>query len=87
MVRALVQEANLLEVEIGEGWERMCKFLGKEVPGYPYPRVNDKEEFGQKMAIFAKAGLQRLIWKAMQHVVLVAMVLGGMTLIVGMLKA
>ena len=23
-----------------EGWEPLCKFLGKEIPGQPFPRKN-----------------------------------------------
>lgn len=38
-------EERLLEYEIKEGWEPLCRFLGKEVPGEDFPRVNDTGEF------------------------------------------
>jgi len=35
-------ESRFLEYSIGEGWERLCAFLGVEVPvGVEYPRADD----------------------------------------------
>jgi hypothetical protein len=42
-VRAVVPKENLLEFEYKDGWEPLCKFLGKDVPAGPYPRVNDAQ--------------------------------------------
>jgi hypothetical protein len=42
-VVATVPEDNLLIMEFGEGWERLCRFLGKEMPSVPYPKVNSTE--------------------------------------------
>jgi hypothetical protein len=39
-----VPEEKLLVMELGEGWDRLCKFLGKEVPEVPYPNLNTKDE-------------------------------------------
>ena len=39
-VRAVVPKDQLLEFEIGDGWESLCKFLGKEVPQMAYPHAN-----------------------------------------------
>lgn len=36
---------RLLEYEVKEGWEPLCRFLGKEVPGEAFPNVNDKDFF------------------------------------------
>ncbi|GAA5813073.1 hypothetical protein MFLAVUS_006540 [Mucor flavus] len=44
-VKAYVPADRLLVLELGEGWERLCKFLGKEVPDTPYPSSNSTEEF------------------------------------------
>jgi hypothetical protein len=44
-VKRVIPAERLLVMELGEGWERMCKFLGKEVPNEPYPSVNSTEEF------------------------------------------
>jgi len=40
-IRRLVPKDRLLEFRVEEGWEPLCKFLGKEVPDEPYPRVNE----------------------------------------------
>ncbi|KAI8372123.1 P-loop containing nucleoside triphosphate hydrolase protein [Blakeslea trispora] len=44
-VKRTVPPEQLLIMELGEGWERLCTFLGKEVPDEPYPKVNSTEEF------------------------------------------
>ncbi|KAG2211849.1 hypothetical protein INT47_004536 [Mucor saturninus] len=44
-VKKFVPKENLLIMQLGEGWERLCEFLGKEVPDIPYPRVNSTQEF------------------------------------------
>jgi hypothetical protein len=28
-------------MKLSDGWEPLCKFLGKPVPDEPFPRVND----------------------------------------------
>jgi hypothetical protein len=40
-VRAVVPKDNLLEFRSEDGWEPLCKFLGKQVPEGPYPHIND----------------------------------------------
>lgn len=34
-------------MELSEGWEPLCKFLGKPIPKEPFPRVNDAEASDQ----------------------------------------
>lgn len=42
MIRGLVPSQQLLEWKVEDGWEPLCKFLGKEVPhGQAFPRTND----------------------------------------------
>eukprot|EP00951_Prasinocladus_malaysianus_P037058 scaffold395020_cov32-Prasinocladus_malaysianus.AAC.2 len=36
---------RLLVFKATDGWEPLCKFLGKPVPDVPYPHVNDTEQF------------------------------------------
>ncbi|OJD28098.1 hypothetical protein ACJ73_00495 [Blastomyces percursus] len=46
MIRGLVPPERLLEWRVEDGWEPLCKFLGKEVPhGQPFPRANDAAGF------------------------------------------
>ncbi|KAH8898634.1 hypothetical protein GQ53DRAFT_635203, partial [Thozetella sp. PMI_491] len=38
-----VPKDNLLIMTVDQGWEPLCKFLGKPVPDEPFPRANDAE--------------------------------------------
>ncbi|KAI1357688.1 hypothetical protein F5Y08DRAFT_323685 [Xylaria arbuscula] len=40
-VRSLVPKDQLLEMDLKDGWEPLCKFLGVPVPDEPFPRAND----------------------------------------------
>ncbi|GAN10270.1 conserved hypothetical protein [Mucor ambiguus] len=51
-VKKTVPPERLLIMELGEGWARMCNFLGKEVPTEPYPRTNSSEEFEKMINVF-----------------------------------
>jgi hypothetical protein len=44
-VRRLVPPERLLVYESGEGWEKLCAFLGVPVPAAPYPKVNSTDDF------------------------------------------
>lgn len=41
-VRRTIPRERLLEYEVGQGWEPLCKFLGVPVPSEPLPRLNDR---------------------------------------------
>ncbi|KAI1292594.1 hypothetical protein F5Y03DRAFT_388213 [Xylaria venustula] len=40
-VRALVPKDRLLEMDLSQGWEPLCRFLNVPIPDEPFPRVND----------------------------------------------
>ncbi|KAH7125811.1 P-loop containing nucleoside triphosphate hydrolase protein [Dactylonectria macrodidyma] len=44
-VRGAVPSEQLLEFKLSDGWEPLCRFLGKEVPNVPFPHVNDSAEY------------------------------------------
>ena len=44
-VKATIPANRLLIYEVGEGWERLCQFLGVPVPNEPYPSENSRAEF------------------------------------------
>ena len=44
-VRRSVPADRLLVYESGEGWERLCAFLGLPVPSAPYPALNTTGDF------------------------------------------
>lgn len=41
---------RLLVFEASQGWEPLCRFLDREVPEEPYPRVNTTEDFRSRTA-------------------------------------
>ena len=47
-VKATIPRERLLVFDAKEGWEPLCRFLGKPVPAEPYPRVNTREDFGAR---------------------------------------
>lgn len=46
-VRAAFGDDRLLVWSVAEGWPRLCAHLGVHVPDEPFPRVNDREDFGR----------------------------------------
>ncbi|OAA65324.1 hypothetical protein SPI_02111 [Niveomyces insectorum RCEF 264] len=43
MIRGMVPKDRLLEWDISDGWEPLCKFLGKPVPNEEFPHANAVE--------------------------------------------
>lgn len=44
-INRLVPPERLLNFNVAEGWEPLCKFLGKEIPATPFPNVNNTNQF------------------------------------------
>ncbi|MFD0980680.1 MULTISPECIES: sulfotransferase family protein [Tropicimonas] len=44
-VQAAFGADRLLTYELGEGWTRLCDFLGCDVPDEPFPRSNEADDF------------------------------------------
>ncbi len=44
-VIAAIDPGRLLVYQVGEGWERLCRFLDVPVPLTPFPRENSREDF------------------------------------------
>ena len=47
-VKRTVPPENLLVFNVKQGWEPLCKFLGKPIPDKPFPRCNDTGKFGSR---------------------------------------
>jgi hypothetical protein len=63
-----VPEDRLVFFEMKDGWEPLCKVLGKKVPeGVPFPRINDSEAIERTAQYHIKRGLVR--WGAILAVV------------------
>lgn len=39
----MIPKSQLLEYDVRDGWEPLCKFLNVPVPNEPFPRENDSE--------------------------------------------
>lgn len=48
-VQAAFGPDRLLTCHLGDGWEPLCRFLGKPVPDQPFPRTNSAQEFSALM--------------------------------------
>ena len=44
-VRAAIPPERLLVFDVADGWEPLCRFLGKPVPSIPFPHLNTNKEF------------------------------------------
>ncbi|KAI8889098.1 hypothetical protein K501DRAFT_239425 [Backusella circina FSU 941] len=44
-----VPKENLLVMQLGEGWERLCEFLGKPIPDVPYPNLNSPKQLQESI--------------------------------------
>jgi hypothetical protein len=49
-VRKTIPPERLLAYELREGWEPLCRFLGRPVPDEPFPKVNTTEDFRRMIA-------------------------------------
>ena len=49
-VKRAIAPRRLLVYEASEGWEPLCRFLGRPVPAEPFPRVNTTDEWRERMA-------------------------------------
>ncbi|CAM1503533.1 Fc.00g011240.m01.CDS01 [Cosmosporella sp. VM-42] len=54
---ARVRGKEVLDFKAEEGWEPLCKHLGKEVPATAFPRVNEKKTFNVIKGILIARGL------------------------------
>jgi hypothetical protein len=49
-IRHLVPPEKLLDIGLQDlDWEPLCRFLGKEVPDQPFPRLNESRVFNNKL--------------------------------------
>ncbi|KAI9280864.1 P-loop containing nucleoside triphosphate hydrolase protein [Umbelopsis sp. AD052] len=56
-VKKYVPADRLLWFETGvDGWDKLCDFLGKEVPSTPWPHVNSSEDFKANMKRLREGG-------------------------------
>ncbi|KAI8351533.1 P-loop containing nucleoside triphosphate hydrolase protein [Blakeslea trispora] len=57
-IKSIVKPENLLIMNVGEGWEKLCPFLGLPVPqDTPYPHMNKGDRF-EDMLLNIKESLE-----------------------------
>lgn len=64
LVRSLAPKDKLFEYRLADGWEPLCKFLGKVVPGVPFPHFNDSASNTQSFKELATKGMKNILWNA-----------------------
>jgi hypothetical protein len=74
----LVPPEQLVEVKLedGMGWDKICPFLGVEVPEGPYPRSNDSVVFNERAKRVMRGNIVAF-FKRMAVMTLGPSVLGG----------
>jgi hypothetical protein len=77
-IRRVCPKENLLDFKLSQGWQPLCAFLGKEVPDVPFPRVNDRAEFKEKMHILLMLVMIRAVKRWLWLLGSVAAVVVGM---------
>ncbi|OOF93926.1 hypothetical protein ASPCADRAFT_209179 [Aspergillus carbonarius ITEM 5010] len=58
-LKEVVPSDRLVFFDVKEGWEPLCKALGKDVPDIPFPRINDSKAIDQVAEYHIKRGLKR----------------------------
>ena len=63
-VQQAIAPERLLVWNASDGWEPLCEFLEVPVPGVPFPHINDRTEFLNRIIDGSIASLQE--WRARQ---------------------
>jgi Sulfotransferase domain len=83
MIRDIVPPERLLEFNAKEGWEPLCRFLGKEVPKSEFPRSNEsalfKKRIDSSFLISNNEKLRMLLRQFSVLMVVIAMIFGGLS--------
>jgi len=77
-IRRITPKKRLLEYRLGEGWEPLCRFLGKPIPDVPFPHINETEMLKEQLGLMASKALKRSARNV--GLVVILLVVGGMTL-------
>ncbi|KAI8609606.1 hypothetical protein BC830DRAFT_1149774 [Chytriomyces sp. MP71] len=48
-VKLCCRPGQVLEFSVKDGWEPLCKFLNKPVPGEPFPKLNDAASYQKRL--------------------------------------
>lgn len=74
-LKRTVPEDRLVFFDVRDGWEPLCKALGKEVPdGIPFPRINEGQATKAVITKHVQRGLIRWAWILAAGVAIVAVI-------------
>lgn len=62
LLKRTVPGDRLVFVSVKDGWEPLCKALGKEFPSVPFPRINDSDAIDAFAKKHLVRGLVRWAW-------------------------
>lgn len=74
LVRQLVPQERLLEYDVGQGWEPLCRFLSEDIPEMPFPHTNNAKDFQAGIRGRNNRKLRDAIVKAVTFVLFLACV-------------
>ena len=60
-VRAITPKERLLNFQLKEGWGPLCEFLGKDVPGVPFPRLHEGDALRERVRGFQVRGMLNVV--------------------------
>ena len=78
MVKRITPKDRLLLFQLDEGWEPLCRFLGKRIPDVPFPRVNETAAVQGKINLYITQSYKRSTIKfAKRAMPIVSVMLAG----------
>jgi hypothetical protein len=57
-VERTVPRDRLLVLDVKQGWQPLCDFLGVPVPSKPFPKLNSRDELGAALAATRAKGAE-----------------------------
>ena len=58
-IKRITPTDQLLLFNLEDGWEPLCRFLGKPIPDVPFPRVNETAALQEKVNLYVLEGYKR----------------------------
>ena len=58
-IRRVAPKDRLLDYKLGSEWEPLCRFLGRDVPDVPFPRVNESAMLERQLKIVGMKAIKR----------------------------
>ncbi|KAK5122261.1 hypothetical protein LTR85_004171 [Meristemomyces frigidus] len=71
-IQRIVPKEKLLVMNIKEGWEPLCKFLGDETPPWAFPAANSSTDFYHNIGEMNQLIDQGVYWSAAKRIATVA---------------